>query len=729
MREGTVTVSKKKKEIKIRSTKLSQQLLKEKKQAELLQKIQKVKNRMESHKAQYNNEKREYTPEEKRNYFDLKHLKKIYKEIELAHVLLKLGAEKKPGKGRWKIPGTGSLIYQDEMQTWKFVNGVHNGEKGFSGLSLVEKVLDLDESGALRWMNENFGTEITEDLKFDIEVAVQKASAGKKDYAPPSDNPQNINYVINYLTDERGLPLSLINKLVDEHKIYADYDKRCVFVSAASAEIRSTPSSSVEFKGTCSGGQKDVSGFSVMPELNANEKTGVLVEAAVDALSYNTLYPGRYVLSTNGSGMFELQYKATLELLQNDFNVVAAFDADLAGDTASQSIFNALYLRNRIVKKNPAIQVEEIDQAFLTGKIKLKVDESPHHLFDSSFKEKLPVFIRNPENKEEWIDTGELGYPEISFEVSSEIANGAIKPGKYNLRISENDYKAFRKELKFTRERPVYSKDWNDELKKLGSAYLKRYEKCAENNFEMVPELPEYLEKNRFPTQAIKFDINNNLYLEEERATNLLKINSNTIVAENKVSDIKEEKQINEGKGVFIEQSRQEIFNTLCLRYFMKNRSGLDTDYETIDNFIKDKVKFFISDSPHLNFIDKPWQDEQPILREENGQKVISGMIKPTVRAIFSENFGNIKEGPNPIKINQKTFFGINKFMDAMCDEYVLAENKAEFIKEKKLNFIKISQEGNSFEEVMGKGQLLVFQKDNKITSPSEAPEPMKRKM
>lgn len=725
MRESKVTVSNKNKDIKIRSTKLSQKLLKEKKQAELFQRIEKVKNRMDNGKAQHNNEKREYTPEEKRNYFDLKGLKNAYKEIELAHVLLKLDAEKKPGKGRWKIPGIGSLIYQDEMQTWKFVNGVHNGEKGFAGISLVEKVLNLDEVGALKWMNEKFGNEVTEDLKFDIEVAVQKASAGKKDYAPPSDNPQNIQYVINYLTDERGLPLSLINRNVEEHKIYADYDKRCVFVSSASAEIRSTPASSVEFKGTCSGGQKDVSGFSVMPELNANEKTGALVEAAVDALSYNTLYPGRYVLSTNGSGMFELQYKATLELLENGFNVVSAYDADLAGDTAAQSIFNALYLRERIKTKNPQIDINEIDHAFISGKIKLKIDESPHHLFDSNFSEKLPVWERNPDNKEEWIDTGKLGYPEISFEVSSEIA-GVIKPNKYQLRVSEKDYLRFKEQTKLTRDRPVYAKDWNLELRKLGSEYLRRYEKCAENNFEMVPELPDYLEKNRFPTQAIKFDSDNNLYVEQATATKLLKMSSK------KTENKKEENKSIEtpvDKSVFIEQSRQEIFNTLCLRYFIKNRSGLEVDYETVDNFIKNKVNFFISDSPHLNFIDKPWQDEQPIVRIEDGKEVISGMIKPTVRAVFAESFGNIKEGPNPIKINQKTFFGINKFMDAMYDEYILSENKKDFIKEKNLSFIKIADKGNTFEDVMGKGQLLSFQKENKIIQPQETHEPMKMKM
>lgn len=714
MRESTVKVSKDKKEIKVRSSKMSEKLFKEKKQAELLEKINKVTKRMDSPKVN-TQEKREYNPEKNLTASEIYRFKDMYKEIELTHILLKLEAEKKPGKGRWKLPGTGSLIYDLEKQTWKFVNGVHNGEKGFSGFSLVKKVLDLDDISTLSWMNQNFGSEISEELKFDIEVAIQKSAAGKKDYAPPSDNPQNIQYVIDYLTNDRGIPLSLINRLVEEHKIYADYDKRCVFVSSASAEIRSTPSSNEEFKGTCAGGQKDVSGFSVMPELNANEKTGALVEAAVDALSYNTLYPGRYVLSTNGSGMFELQYKATLELLENDFNVVSAYDADLAGDTAAQAIFNALYLRNRIKLKNPEIDINEIDKAFISGKIKLKIDQSPHHLFDSKFNEKLPVYIVNPENKEEWLDTGKLDYPEINFEVSSEIA-GIIKPGKFQLRVSEKDYFKFKENVKLTRDRPIYAKDWNEELKKLGSGYLRRYEKCAENNFDMVPELPEYLEKNRFPTQAIKIDSENNVILEKETPTKLL--NANVIQFQSK-SNKKETKEI------LIEQNRQEIFNSLCLRFYIKNRSGLEIGYEAIDEFMKNKVNFYISESPHLNFIDRPWADEQPIVREENGQQVISAMIKPTVRAVLLEDFGNLKKGTIPIKINEKAFFSISKFMDTMYNEFVISENKNDFINEKNLTFIKISENGQKFEDVLGNGKLIDFQKSNKVI----AQEPLKRKM
>lgn len=425
-----------------------------------------------------------------------KKLIELMNSINIKSVFEELGAEANQDgdPSKWKISGIGNFIHKG--QAWKNVN---HERKGYGGVQLVQMALEIEFFQALQWMVQKFGTDISEDLKVDLSEYTEKAH-----FTPPENTSYNIQYVRRYLTNERGIPSYLVDKLIDKGTIYAEKHRRCVFISQAAAELRSTgpEQDGTIFKGCCVGSQTDLSGFSVMPEKNANEQTISLVEAAIDALSYNALFPGRAVFSTNGSGRFLLQYKVMLEALNHEWKIKAAFDADWAGDLAAQKLFNALYIRS-LLAHNLKVEPEIIDTWILDTSITFNLYNSPHMNFfnegwDDIKKEFDLIRGEDEEGKPAMIivDNGKESVPVIEIEVVKDLHPKLLK-GKRRINVVKKGYEILINEKGLARERAINKKDWNEEMLMLGSKFTLDYEKCAGQNFKELPQLPKYLEQYR----------------------------------------------------------------------------------------------------------------------------------------------------------------------------------------------------------------------------------------
>lgn len=426
-------------------------------------------------------------------------MREMLNTIDIKLVLIELGAEDNQDgdSSKWKIPGVGNIIHKG--QGWKNVN---TEKKGYGGVGLVQMALNHDyQSQSMAWLIEKFGDSISDDIK-----AIANENTGPTYFTPPDSDLKTIDYVVNYLIHERCLPPSLIHKLVKEGKIYSDEKKNCVFISTEAAEIRST--SGPSFKGCCLGSQTETSGFSVMYEKAPHEKTIGLVEAAVDSLSYRTLFPGRFSMSTNGSGRFMLQYRVAAEAINNGFDIKLAFDADWAGDFAAQKIFNAFYVRN-FLEEEMDIDPDLIDEWFLTQKITFEIDNSEHEMFfNKEWKPSLQVSTSHIEcihnvNHTVWTPTDVSAAPQIRIKIQKNL-HPKLLSGEKRFVVSQKDFDYITQDIGIVRERPKFSKDWNDELKRLGSSFIQSYEHCAANSFKTVPQLPPYLAElsSKYPTYA-----------------------------------------------------------------------------------------------------------------------------------------------------------------------------------------------------------------------------------
>lgn len=648
-----------------------------------------------------------YTPEQKREFAEKKERQKVLrdkmKEVDLEAVFLKLNGER-ISKGKWSIPDFGKVIHQG--QRWEGVSETQG--KGFGGSDFVKLHFNFQfEMDALTWMVDNFGENIDESLKVDLSKLEEK-----NDFNPPDKVPEFTHIGETYLIEKRGLPPSLIRTLVNTNKLYVDEAKRCIFLAEASAEVRSTHESYIEFKGAVEGSQVDLSGFTILPELNISERIIGKVEAAVDAISYRALFPGRFVLSTNGAGRFELQYKTSVEAVDNGYGVSLGYDADDAGDLAAQREFNAFYLREKI-SKELNIDKEIIDEWLLQGAIRLSIDISDHHLFlKGGWEDEKSVSIKqtrqeaDPEKEGRmktihfWQLTEEMKAPEITYVIAKDLADGKLLRGQYTIPVNKRAVEYIEKHLGVKRDRPVIGKDWNNELNKLGSSYIRDYEICAANGFKTLPKLPKHLEEMRNEIKPVILGeaLNNAASQPDNR---------------NEIKDetIKEPQVVNSNVDTFTTSlSRQEIFNSLYIRFNINKKLG--TDFSILDEQLKNgDIQFHITSSPHLNFCDEAYETEKPVIYEDEGHLVTSGEFSPPLVSVtFKKGLDDkITAGKKVnFKVSKEGFEYVIKYMDKMADYLGKSKDWKGALSRMNAGFIiPVESEKETLKEVLGNGTLL----------------------
>lgn len=439
--------------------------------------------------------------------------------ISLDLVLDKLGAERNQDgdSSKWKIHGVGNIWYTGKIQAWKNLN---TESKGPGGISLVAHARNIDRDAAVAWLVQEFGDQISDEMR-----AAVGGEEVRKEFIPPNAYPDAIAEVRRYLTgtlkEERGLPVSLIDAEIANGNIYATHPENkktnipyrgttnCVFLAPVSAELRGTRPDG--FKGTCEGADPDISGYRVAAAPAAAEHLFAMTEAAIDALSYRALFPGRFAFSTNGVNRFFLQLRLALEAVSAGYGVRLAFDADTPGDVGAQRIFNAFYLRTALAH-SLRVSPEAIDEWIMNGDIELQPSESPHELFlRDGWKPSLPVHVARLGKDEEgraktfWEPSpeGEEAPPTVRL-VARKDLHEKLRAGSHVVTVSAKGFAAVTTKYNVRRDRAVRGKDWNDELNQLGVAFLTDYERCARGGFKETPALPSHLQAVREPTPSME---------------------------------------------------------------------------------------------------------------------------------------------------------------------------------------------------------------------------------
>lgn len=288
-----------------------------------------------------------------------------------------------------------------------------------------------------------------------------------------------------------------------------DWKTHCAFISRTAGELRCVEKSG--FKGTMPGSQSDEDvTYTVPHQKPIAERLLAMVEAAVDCQSYSALFPGRITSSTNGAYRFSLHFKLALQALTwPGFGVRLGFDSDEAGDLAAQRVFNAFYASKAIAHRYK-LDVQDVEEWFISGHLKVDPDASPHTLFfgnGQGFASGLPVHVKEidrwtdeagkPHIKKRWVITEKTTEPTVIVRVNMPVGPFEKAGETLNFKVTAQSYAYVVNELDVRRDRPTHAKDWNEELLRLGSAYVRDYERCAEEGFTRAPKLPPDMEAMR----------------------------------------------------------------------------------------------------------------------------------------------------------------------------------------------------------------------------------------
>ena len=146
---------------------------------------------------------------------------------------------------------------------------------------------------ALEWLEQHFGG---------LHSTPAPSHAPARSLVLPPPVAGNWPRVRRYLVEERKLPATLLEPLVQSGALYADARANAVFLllDAAAltvgAELRGT--TALAWRGLAPGSRKD-RGFFGIP--TTTRHTIVLCESAIDALSCHALHPDYRCLSTSGA--------------------------------------------------------------------------------------------------------------------------------------------------------------------------------------------------------------------------------------------------------------------------------------------------------------------------------------------------------------------------------------------------------------------------------------------
>lgn len=167
-------------------------------------------------------------------------------------------------------------------------------------------------------------------------VETTKAPDYKNDI--PKPYPRHLPRVIKYLHEERGIPRAIIEKSIENGRLWADNFGNAVFSlrdpeltgKQVGAEVRGTIPEK-PFHGV-RGPDK---GFFFTGD--AKSMVAVFVEAGIDALSYESIDRNALVVSTTGSRKESLQQVAEA-LHKRGYKIVAGFDTDKTGDRLTEAL-------------------------------------------------------------------------------------------------------------------------------------------------------------------------------------------------------------------------------------------------------------------------------------------------------------------------------------------------------------------------------------------------------
>jgi len=237
--------------------------------------------------------------------------------IPLQEVLLLAGAKRdRYDKAKWHTSKGAISCTAAKFMNW------HQGVGGGGAIDLAMHLNNLGFKAAVEWLCHHFQNP-------DVQHPPEPSRAAEL-ILPPEDAGK-LPAVQRYLTDQRSIAPSLIRRLIECGRLYADTRGNAVFLllenenRIVGAELRGT--SSVRWRGLAAGSQRDRGYFSV-PSPAAT--TVILCESAIDAISCLELYPSCLCVSTSGA---RANPRWLPSLLCQHREIYCGFDSDSAGET------------------------------------------------------------------------------------------------------------------------------------------------------------------------------------------------------------------------------------------------------------------------------------------------------------------------------------------------------------------------------------------------------------
>jgi Protein of unknown function (DUF3991)/Toprim-like len=234
--------------------------------------------------------------------------------VPLEHILTQSGARPDPHDPcKWHT-ARGVL----SVRGAKFFNW-HRGTGGGGAIDLVIHLHQLSFHDALRWLQQHAAPS----------TADPPPSGPPSPLRLPRPAPGQLHAVRRYLIDQRALPDSLVDALVQSGDLYADARANAVFLlrdvsgQPVGAELRGT--GPVPWLGLAPGSRKNLGFFSFPPFPRPNV---ILCESAIDALSCHVLHPEHRCLSTAGARPNPAWIP---QLLHQDCRLWCGFDLDSTG--------------------------------------------------------------------------------------------------------------------------------------------------------------------------------------------------------------------------------------------------------------------------------------------------------------------------------------------------------------------------------------------------------------
>lgn len=261
------------------------------------------------------------------NFDDLRQRAAVVRKVPLETVLLFRGAVRdRRDRRKWHTEQGPLSVSGPKFMNW------HRGQGGGGAIDLVMHLAGVDFREAVAWLQQHLaasGGHTTNAL------GTQSAAAEKPGgLRLPVPNVRQFGHVRQYLTQCRGLVVSLIEPLAQSGKLYADRRGNAVFLLVAGkaqrpvgAELRGTGPR--VWRGMAPGTQKNL-GYFWIGEQGSREI--VLCESAIDAMSCFQIHPQRICISTSGVRADPPWLDG---LLARGYDIFCGFDADGPGDAAA----------------------------------------------------------------------------------------------------------------------------------------------------------------------------------------------------------------------------------------------------------------------------------------------------------------------------------------------------------------------------------------------------------
>jgi hypothetical protein len=241
------------------------------------------------------------------------------------------------------LDGTGALKDKFDKTKWHTSKGTisicgpkfMNWSKDIGGGGAIDLVMHLknfDFKTAVLWLDTVFSGHHTQ-------TPPNKMQPNPILKLPKKDSTK-LPQVINYLVKIRSIPLSLVRDLIHSAKLYADTRGNAVFLllgkekKVVGAELRGT--NHTLWRGMAKGSRKDLGFFWVSSH---NPDKMVLLESALDAISFLALYTNWLAISTSGASANPAWLKS---FINKEYEIYCGFDSDDAGEKAAKKMI-ALY--------------------------------------------------------------------------------------------------------------------------------------------------------------------------------------------------------------------------------------------------------------------------------------------------------------------------------------------------------------------------------------------------